>query len=74
MSHLQLTTYGDVSPSTFEMDFAQKLLDTQHLYDQMVTSPEHGDGGDGDNSSYYGETHRSSRQYCDAFFIPIWVR
>ena len=56
MSHLQLTTYGDVSPSTFEMDFAQKLLDTQHLYDQMVTSPEHGDGGDGDNSSYYGET------------------
>ncbi len=50
MSHLQLTTYGDVSPSTFEMDFAAKLLETQDLYDNI-------------NNDNYTETYQSSRQY-----------
>ena len=61
MSHLQLTTYGDVSPSTFEMDFATKLIKTQDLYERSqlddATSPERA------NDIGYADTHRSSMQY-----------
>ena len=60
MSHLQLTTYGDVSPSTFEMDFATKLIKTQDLYERSqlddATSPERA------NDIGYADTHRSSMQ------------